>query len=46
MVDAPPDDARRMFEQYIASYADCLARAPHASHAAARAACVADALRE
>ncbi|KGX03866.1 hypothetical protein Y601_4557 [Burkholderia pseudomallei MSHR640] len=33
-------------KQYIASYADCLARAPHASHAAARAACVADALRE
>ncbi|AOJ02171.1 D-alanyl-D-alanine carboxypeptidase [Burkholderia mayonis] len=46
MVDASPDDARRMFEQYVASYADCIARASHASHAAARAACVADALRE
>ncbi|KVN17868.1 D-alanyl-D-alanine carboxypeptidase [Burkholderia sp. MSMB1552] len=46
MVDASTDDARRMFERYVASYADCVARTRRASHAAARAACVADALRE
>ncbi|MDN7673562.1 M15 family metallopeptidase [Burkholderia oklahomensis] len=46
MVDASPDDARHMFEQYVASYADCIARTRHVSHEAARAACVGDALRE
>ncbi|AHI65384.1 D-alanyl-D-alanine carboxypeptidase family protein [Burkholderia thailandensis H0587] len=46
MVEASPDDARRMFEQYVASYAQCIARTRRASHEAARAACVADALRE
>ncbi|AOI42759.1 M15 family metallopeptidase [Burkholderia oklahomensis] len=46
MVDASPDDARRMFERYVASYANCLAHTALASHAAARAACIGDALRE
>ncbi|AOJ81097.1 D-alanyl-D-alanine carboxypeptidase [Burkholderia savannae] len=46
MVGAPPDEAREMFERYVASYADCLTDTTHENHAAARAACVEDALRE